>query len=76
MTLPVMKNYINGEWESSESNTMGDVWCPATGEKIAEVPYSTAAEVDRDGPDRIVDLDPIEEDHREDHEHAGHGADD
>ncbi|NNG06915.1 MAG: CoA-acylating methylmalonate-semialdehyde dehydrogenase [Desulfobacteraceae bacterium] len=47
MTLPVLKNYINGEWISSESKTMGDVWCPATGEKIAEVPYSTAAELDR-----------------------------
>lgn len=47
MTLPVLKNYINGEWISSDSSTMGDVWCPATGEKIAEVPYSTAAELDR-----------------------------
>ena len=47
MTVPVMKNYINGEWVSSESSTLGDVWCPATGEKIAEVPYSTAAELDR-----------------------------
>lgn len=47
MTLPVMKNYVNGEWVSSESSTRGDVWCPATGEKIAEVPYSTAAELDR-----------------------------
>jgi malonate-semialdehyde dehydrogenase (acetylating)/methylmalonate-semialdehyde dehydrogenase len=47
MTAPVMKNYINGEWVSSESSTLGDVWCPATGEKIAEVPYSTAAELDR-----------------------------
>ena len=24
----------------------GDVWCPATGEKVAEVPYSTTADVD------------------------------
>lgn len=47
MTIPVLKNYINGEWISSDSSTMGDVWCPATGEKIAEVPYSTAAELDR-----------------------------
>jgi malonate-semialdehyde dehydrogenase (acetylating)/methylmalonate-semialdehyde dehydrogenase len=47
MTLTVLKNYINGEWISSDSSTMGDVWCPATGEKIAEVPYSTAAELDR-----------------------------
>jgi malonate-semialdehyde dehydrogenase (acetylating)/methylmalonate-semialdehyde dehydrogenase len=47
MTVPVMKNYINGEWVSSESSTLGDVWCPATGEKVAEVPYSTASELDR-----------------------------
>jgi malonate-semialdehyde dehydrogenase (acetylating)/methylmalonate-semialdehyde dehydrogenase len=47
MTLPIIENYINGEWMPSESGTRGDVWCPATGEKIAEVPYSTAAEVGR-----------------------------
>ncbi len=47
MALPVMKNYINGKWEKSESKDLGDVWCPATGEKIAQVPYSTATELDR-----------------------------
>lgn len=47
MQLPVMKNYINGEWQASESKALGDVWCPATGEKIAQVPFSTAAEVDK-----------------------------
>ena len=41
-----MKNYINGEWIESKSNTIGDVWRPATGEKIAEVPYGTAEDVD------------------------------
>ncbi len=47
MTIPVMKNYINGEWVESKSVTMGDVRCPATGEKIAEVPYSTKEELDQ-----------------------------
>ncbi len=42
-----VKNYINGEWVESEAKEFGDVWCPATGEKIAETPFSTAAEVDR-----------------------------
>jgi malonate-semialdehyde dehydrogenase (acetylating)/methylmalonate-semialdehyde dehydrogenase len=42
-----MRNYINGEWVDSDSTTFGDVWCPATGEKIATVPYSTGEDVDR-----------------------------
>jgi len=41
-----VRNYINGEWVESEASESGDVWCPATGEKIAEVPFSTAAELD------------------------------
>ena len=41
-----VRNYINGEWVESEASESGDVWCPATGEKIAEVPLSTAAELD------------------------------
>ena len=46
MTTAVMKNYVNGEWIDSDSTVKGDVWCPATGEKIAEVPYGTKADVD------------------------------
>ncbi len=46
MALPKMQNYINGEWTASNSTTLGDVWCPATGEKIATVPYSTREDVD------------------------------
>ena len=42
-----VKNYVNGEWVESEAKEFGDVWCPATGEKIAETPFSTAAEVDK-----------------------------
>ena len=47
MSLPLMKNYINGEWVESNSTTMGDVWNPARGEKIARVAYGTRADVDK-----------------------------
>lgn len=47
MSLPVIKNYINGEWVQSDSSLIGDVWCPAKGEKIATVPYSTKEDVDK-----------------------------
>jgi malonate-semialdehyde dehydrogenase (acetylating)/methylmalonate-semialdehyde dehydrogenase len=47
MTLELMKNYINGEWTESDSTLVGDVWNPATGEKIAKVAYGTAKDVDR-----------------------------
>ncbi len=46
MTITRVKNYINGEWVDSTSTTIGDVWCPATGEKIASVAYSTKEDVD------------------------------
>ena len=46
MTLPVIQNYINGEWVTSQSTVTGDIWNPATGEKIATVPYGTEADVD------------------------------
>jgi len=42
-----LKNYVNGEWVDSETKEWGDIRCPATGEKIAEVPYSTSADVDK-----------------------------
>lgn len=47
MTLELMKNYINGEWAESDSTLVGDIWNPATGEKIAKVAYGTAKDVDR-----------------------------
>jgi malonate-semialdehyde dehydrogenase (acetylating)/methylmalonate-semialdehyde dehydrogenase len=46
MSLPVIKNYINGEWVDSNTTNFGDVWNPALGEKIATVPYGTAEDVD------------------------------
>lgn len=42
-----IRNYINGEWVFSETKEYGDVCCPATGEKIGEVPFSTEGDVDR-----------------------------
>ena len=33
-----VKNYINGKWVESDTKEYGEVWCPATGEKIGEVP--------------------------------------
>jgi malonate-semialdehyde dehydrogenase (acetylating) / methylmalonate-semialdehyde dehydrogenase len=43
----VLKNYIGGEWVNSTSKTLLDVKNPATGEVMAQVPMSTAAEVDQ-----------------------------
>jgi malonate-semialdehyde dehydrogenase (acetylating)/methylmalonate-semialdehyde dehydrogenase len=47
MSLPLMKNYIDGEWVESDSSAFGDVYNPAKGEKIATMAYGTAADVDR-----------------------------
>ena len=46
MSVPAMKNYINGEWVASKSTTFGDVMNPVKGEKIAQVAYGTAEDVD------------------------------
>jgi len=40
-----LKNYIGGEWIDSQSSDVRDVVNPATGEVIAQVPYSTPHEV-------------------------------
>ena len=45
--METLRNYINGEWTNSEAKDFGDVWCPAIGEKIGKVPYSTAADIDK-----------------------------
>jgi malonate-semialdehyde dehydrogenase (acetylating) / methylmalonate-semialdehyde dehydrogenase len=47
MSLPLMKNYINGEWVASDSRATGDVWNPALGEIIAQVVYSSKADVEK-----------------------------
>src|SRR5258707_10592993 len=40
-----LTNYINGQWTESSANEWRDVINPATGETIAQVPLSDAAEV-------------------------------
>ena len=47
MALPAMQNYINGEWVTSDSETLGDVYNPAKGEKIATVAYGTVDDVNQ-----------------------------
>ncbi|MCG8566615.1 MAG: aldehyde dehydrogenase family protein, partial [Desulfobacterales bacterium] len=47
MTLPTIKNYINGDWVDSDTTTFGDIWNPALGEKIAQVPYGTVNDVNQ-----------------------------
>ncbi len=47
MGLPLMKNYIDGEWVESDATTLADVFNPARGERIARVALGTAADVDR-----------------------------
>jgi malonate-semialdehyde dehydrogenase (acetylating)/methylmalonate-semialdehyde dehydrogenase len=39
--------YIDGVWETPRSRTLEPVTNPATGARIAEVPYAAAADVDR-----------------------------
>ena len=39
--------YINGVWEKPQGRTMHPVTNPATGATIAEVPFATAADIDR-----------------------------
>ena len=47
MSLRIVKNYINGQWVKAENAGYIDVENPSTGEIIAKVPLSTAAEVKR-----------------------------
>jgi len=42
-----LKNYIGGQWVTPEHDGLLDVEQPSTGEVIARVPLSTAAETDR-----------------------------
>ena len=41
-----LKNYINGQWVDSSATTYEPIYNPATEEIIAEVPHSTASDVD------------------------------
>jgi malonate-semialdehyde dehydrogenase (acetylating) / methylmalonate-semialdehyde dehydrogenase len=42
-----MKNYVGGQWVEAEAGDTLDVTNPATGETLAQVPLSGAADVDR-----------------------------
>src|SRR5688500_9148600 len=42
----LLKNYINGSWKHSSAAHCADVINPATGQLIATVPLSPAAEID------------------------------
>ncbi len=44
---PTLPNYINGQWCASNATEHLDVINPATAEVLAQVPLSTATEVDR-----------------------------
>jgi malonate-semialdehyde dehydrogenase (acetylating) / methylmalonate-semialdehyde dehydrogenase len=43
----MLKNYVNGEWQSSSASEYLDVVNPATAEVLGQVPLSPAAEVDQ-----------------------------
>jgi len=47
MSLRSLKNYINGQWVDAENTCFIPVENPSTGEAIAQVPLSTAAETNR-----------------------------
>jgi len=47
MAIKKMKNYVNGAWLDPENNGYIDVENPSSGEIIARVPLSTAAETNR-----------------------------
>jgi len=47
MGIPILRNYINGQWREAENSGLLDVENPSTGEVIARVPLSTPAEVNR-----------------------------
>jgi len=45
--VPTLRNYVNGEWIEPEAESLLDVENPSTGEVLARVPLSTAAEANR-----------------------------
>ncbi len=47
MTLPIMRNYINGEWVESNGTQIGDIRNPATGKQIAQVVMGTSNDVEK-----------------------------
>lgn len=47
MSVPTLRNYVNGQWLESTSGRLLPVENPATGETIARVPLSTADETNQ-----------------------------
>jgi malonate-semialdehyde dehydrogenase (acetylating)/methylmalonate-semialdehyde dehydrogenase len=47
MPVDQLKNYVGGQWVAPEHHGLLDVEQPSTGDPIARVPLSTAAEMDR-----------------------------
>ncbi|NIA16812.1 MAG: CoA-acylating methylmalonate-semialdehyde dehydrogenase [Planctomycetes bacterium] len=47
MSLPKLKNYVNGKWVEPENNGYIDIENPSTGEIIAQSPLSTTEETNR-----------------------------
>ena len=47
MSVERMRNYVAGRWEESVSDRVVPIHNPATGEQIAEMPFSTREEVER-----------------------------
>src|SRR5579864_1968521 len=43
----LVMNLIGGRWDASQSTRFGDVYNPSTGGVLAQVPMSTATDVDR-----------------------------
>src|SRR5690349_13367594 len=46
-TVGTVSFYINGAWEKPDGRSSQPVMNPATGATIAEVPFATAADIDR-----------------------------
>ena len=46
MTVATLSNFVGGSWVPSRGTTLLDVKNPATGETLARVPLSTAADVE------------------------------
>ncbi len=47
MGAPILQNYINGHWQTSQSRELLEVINPATLEVLAQVPLSSAIEVEQ-----------------------------
>ncbi len=47
MPANTLQNYVDGAWVDSTGSTLLEVTNPATGERLANVPLSTSADVDR-----------------------------